>query len=246
MSENTRLKFDKNDIAIFIAPITAVCYGLAYIQELGKYIYYGIPISFIELNLNSLTVTILTMFPIFAGAIIFLYSLLKRIRNERLNRERTQTENDRPKLLKKSIIVSILAGVYLIVLIYITYVLLDYYGSILLIPIVIGITTPLAIIFLYFLYKRKNFVSTLILGLFYLGLISFGFGFGLSGGDEHHNVLKIENEHFLLLETYMDSYFLLSPVDIEKKEFKREIIIKEINDTDYKIFQKKIRIKPTR
>lgn len=240
MSENRIFKFEKNDIALFIAPLTAISYGMAFIYQLGTYRYYWIPTMFIELNLKNLTATILSVFPLLIFVTIFYYRMINKIRKEDKNQNFTNIE-------KKSRVIKIIKNLFVLVL-FICWAGTGYYlsktfGFFVVISFFIAyIAIFIGVIFGIVLYKRKKYLSTLLTGVAIAFTLSYTMGFCSSALETVYTVVKIKDKSYVLLETFQ-SKFILSPVDLETKEFSKQLIMREIKD-DFTISTELTILKP--
>jgi hypothetical protein len=224
MAQNRRSLFEKNDIALYIAPLTAICYGMAYVYQYGKYKYYWIPIEFIELNLNNLTTTILSVFPLLIFVTIFYYRMIVKINTE----EAIDSNNSNSRSKK------IFPFIYFLLMAFFIYLSTRIYGYVMIVSvIIISIVITIGIIIGLVLYKKKKYFYTLLIGLFLSFIFSYVMGISSSALEKTYTIVKIEEKDFVLLETYKDK-FILAAVNLETKEFSKELIIKDIND-DYTV-----------
>ncbi|MGG1596064.1 hypothetical protein [Terribacillus saccharophilus] len=124
MKTDENKAFSFQDLALYIAPITGMGYGLAFLYKLGIFIYFGIPSQFIELNLNSLIQTIFLMSPLFLLYIVFFTIELNRAKNKKQNKVLT-TETQQPqKKLKKWKIISLVCLLAIVILALIGFIIL--------------------------------------------------------------------------------------------------------------------------
>ncbi|MFE4812816.1 hypothetical protein ACFQ9Y_17005 [Peribacillus simplex] len=73
MTKSMNKLLSKIDAAIIILILTAVCYGIAYVYQMGYKRYYGLPYMFIDLNVNTITPILSVFFTI----ILVLYAVWK-------------------------------------------------------------------------------------------------------------------------------------------------------------------------
>jgi hypothetical protein len=236
IKENNKEKlFDKNDIALFIAPITALCYGLTYIKKLGTYIYYGIPPALIDLNINSLTVGILSFSPFLIVIIYFFYRMIRKIKKYK-PQEKKITK-------KKNKVVDLILFITSIAL----YGIIHYFyqrsfGNITYLFFVNGLLLAIGIISIYVFYKKKNYFLTLIVGILYSSFLSFTLGIGGGALNISYTIIQVNNQDYVLLETYKEHY-IIAPVDLNSKVISRKITLKSFSDDDYTISQKRVILK---
>jgi TRAP-type uncharacterized transport system fused permease subunit len=239
-AKKNKKKFEKNDIALFLAPITALCYGLVYTLELGKYNYYGIPTSLIELDLNSLTSGILTLFPMLLIIFFFIYHLFFKIKSNKTNDLEEDVKKKSSKWSLVRDIATLVVLIYICGFIYGLYI--KYFGNITYLIFILVMIFLVFIIFMIRFYKKENYTNTLITGILFFIIFSFSLGYIAPALNTHHVVIQVKNQNYILLENYKEN-FILSPVDLKTKTLKRELILKNIADDDYKIKREKIILK---
>jgi hypothetical protein len=221
MPENENPRFEKGDIALYIAPLTAICYGLSFIQRVGEYNFYGIPTEFIELDLNSITVNILSVFPILIFTVLFYHRTFFKIRRPEDNDSSTASGES----MKKRALIFIILSIFVI---YFSFKLIGY---IMLAFIIFVVLTAFGILFGLALYKKRRYLYSLFIGLVLSGAMSYAMGFVGSALELTHTIVKDKNKNYLLLEKYKDK-FLLAPIDLKKKEFSKNITFRDISDNN--------------
>lgn len=221
--------FEKGDIALYIAPLTAFSYGMAYIYQLGKFHYYGIPSVFIELTLRSLTGAILAIFPLVILTAFIYHDFLKSLGNK--EKSNIPEKNSRKKFIFNFVVFL----VYLVLLFGFTYLLINYFGNIIYLLILLALFTPILFSLLRRFYKRQNYIYALFLGSSSLLIASYVFGVVINGMERLHTIVESENKSsYVLVDTYNNKALLVN-FDIEKKELTKEFVLRDITKNEYRL-----------
>jgi hypothetical protein len=241
-TKNKKL-FEKNDIALFLAPITALFYGLAYVNEYGKYVYYGIPTSLIELDLNSLTESVISLSPLLLIVIIYSYRMILKIR-KRKNKNDNDNGNDNDNFQIKGN--KIHALFYLILSLQILglfcYINYNFFGMYSYLVLFISFILFVFLIFIFIFYIKKEYLYSLAIFILYSIFQSYTLGYIEGAFNITHVIIKTDNHDFVLLETYKEN-FIIAPVNLKSKKISREISLKSISDKDYTIKRENVILK---
>jgi hypothetical protein len=227
------------DIAVIIAPISALSYGLLYIFYIGYYAFYDIPFTFININIGNsagiLIIISLTAFYLLIGLVKF------RDINHRLHRNRVSSPNEKPSTVFTPILVSLILFIFLY---YIMGLMLDYETNSLLFCFVPYILLCLIMRIAGVTLRSNNVTYSSILILIFLLIVWLGSASYLIGNTYpgfKREYLFIESKHldidknFIVLDKGTDS-LLIAEVDLKNKKLTRNYqVIKYINDENFSV-----------
>lgn len=216
------------DYAFIIAILTGLLYLLSFLFYAGTFTFYQIPWFFIEVNISNIISSMIKLSPfviIIVWVTVYTYQEPKRINketkpvdNEVLSRK--QKKKRRSKFIDKLLSIVIILGLALTTYL-IKKILIFYFFT----GIILGICVFVALR----LYKEKNFIYLTILIYVVTLWLSFGYGYALASEKTTYLIVEENNKTFVSLTVYNEQ-FVLSPLNMETKEFSNQFQLMEMKE----------------
>lgn len=217
------------DYAFIIAILTGLLYLLSFLFYAGTFYFYKIPLFLIEVNIGNIISSMIKLSPlviVIVWATVYTFQQPKRINKETKQVDvdvlsRKHKKNNRSKLIVLLLPIVMLG--FAIILYFLENSLVFYYMT--------GITLGIFALVSRKLYRKKNFVYLTI--LLYLAAIWLSFGYGYTSASENKKyiIVKEKNNIYVALSVYKDQ-FVLSPFNMNTKEFSNQFTLKEMKDVN--------------
>ncbi|MGF3103664.1 hypothetical protein [Rossellomorea sp. DUT-2] len=232
-SGNSRLS--KEDILLFIAPLTALSYALTYLFKVSYLAYYKVPSMWIDLSITRITSTLLKISPIlFLGAIcsLIFFKTAKKI-GEQNNKNVKKGKYLRKLAFISSLIVTLLSG-------YMVFGMYKIYGVYMLLSSSTGALVPIIALFLYKFYREGRYYLSVVILWLTLCAVTASYGFGSAGMTEKYFTFNKDKQNYIVIDSY-NEYLIVAPYN--KNYFYSKVSLVEMKEVGSLTYKKVGRLK---
>ena len=201
------------DYAFIIAIFTGTSYLFSYLYYAGRYSYYKVPLSLIEINLSNIIYMLVYISPYIIAMSLTAIMISKLETNRPTNR--------------KAMWIGII-GVIILFLVAVPLIL--HYSTVTkLWNIAGGVGIGLLYILCVPLYQKKYYKFLIITLYILTSVVIFIFGREFASEVKRYTIVENDKKTYVSLGVY-DKHFILAPFNEETKEFTNEYKLVEIKD----------------